>query len=139
MSFSSPSSTPTKVHPRVELSQPPDLSAQVRDVLAFQTHADAMIAYRFTNTDFFVYHNLLTCSQSLLTWIAIHNEIAEKLTDRPLFASQSVDIANPDMEISFEDFSAHYAPMLPQDSSVTYSMMYFFRYLQAKMSFWLAD
>lgn len=139
MSFSSPSSAPTKVHPRVELPELSDLSARVCDVLAFQTHADTMIAYRFTNTDFFVYDNLLTRPQSLATWIAIHNEIAEKLTDKPLFVFHPIEARDHSTEISFDDFSAHYAPRLPQDSSVTYSMMYFFRYLQRKMSLEAVD
>lgn len=119
----SPPHVPTKLHQRVELSELPF------GVISSETYLSIAISQRFTDQDLSVYQNLLSCSQSLPTWIAIYDEIALKLTGRLLFPELPHAISEESAEMSHDYFSAYYAPEFSQDPSMTFSMLHFFHYL----------
>ncbi len=122
----SPHRAPTKLHQRVDIK---DLPIQA---ISSGLYLDIVVAQRFTDQDLFVYHDLLSCSQSLPTWIAIHDEIAMKLAGKPLFPQLPGSISEESREMSHDDFSSYYAPGLSQDTSMTISMLHFFHHLHTK-------
>ncbi len=129
----SPRSTPTKLHPRVDLNDLPT------HAITSQTHLHVFIAQCFTDKDLLVYHSLLSCSQSLPVWVSIHNEISQKLSGKSLFPPLPNGKFDMDIEMTHDDFSAYYAPGLSQDSSLTLSMLHFFHYLHDRMDVKLVD
>ncbi len=124
----SPSSTPIKLHPRVDIDTLP------AKLISSETYLNIVIAQRFTDQDLLMYHSLLSCSQSLPAWIAIHDEIAIKLTGSPLFPQLPDTISEESQEMSHDDFSSFYAPGLSQNSSATLSMLHFFHYLYSRVA-----
>lgn len=122
----SPSHAPTKLHKRVDIR---DLPIQA---ISSGLYLDIVIAQRFTNQDLLVYHDLLSCPQSLPAWVAIHDEIAMKLAGRPLFPGLPEGVPEESREMSHDDFSSCYAPGLSQDTSLIIPMLHFFHHLHTK-------
>jgi|GEM_PF-2831615 len=122
----SPTRAPTKLHERIDLDGLPI------QAISSGLYLDIIIAQRFTDQDLFIFQNLLSCYQSLPTWIAIYDEIAMRLAGRPLFSDLPKSVANDSKEISHDDFTSYCVSRFSHDTSLIIPMLHFFYYLHTK-------
>ncbi|MFA7277969.1 MAG: hypothetical protein WC101_03210 [Candidatus Gracilibacteria bacterium] len=117
----SPERAPTSLHRQVD----PAFIAQLQ-----QTRVETRIAQAFSLEYLNAIDNLLQNPQSLSAWIAIHNEIAFCLDQKPLFIE---GLPAGEEEMTYEVFSSAFAPYITQDRRVVSDMVQFFAFLNKRM------